>query len=187
MKISSKSRHFCFREWRHIGVMAPVITGKRHVVAWFVQAYSNGIIQGPHNWPLCEGNPPITDGFLSQMTNNAESVPMSWRLREPCHGVPDIVAYSVATAFNANQGFLFNVLHNIIMNPCANSISGWYIYNVQFGVLCRCISRSMMTSSNGNIFRVTGHLCGEITGPQWIPLTKASDAELWCFLWFASE
>ena len=39
----------------------------------------------------------------------------------------------------------------------------------------------MMTSSNGNIFRVTGPLCGEFTGHQWIPLTKASDADLWCF------
>ena len=38
----------------------------------------------------------------------------------------------------------------------------------------------MMTSSNGNIFCVTGHLCGEFTGPLWIPHTKASDAELWC-------
>ena len=37
----------------------------------------------------------------------------------------------------------------------------------------------MMTSSNGYIFRVTGHLCGEFTGPRWIPHTKASDAELW--------
>ena len=45
----------------------------------------------------------------------------------------------------------------------------------------------MMTSSNGNIFRVTGHLCGEFTGPRWIPRTKASDAGLWCFLWCASE
>ena len=45
----------------------------------------------------------------------------------------------------------------------------------------------IMTSSNGNIFRVTGHLCGEFTGPRWIPRTKASDAELWCFLWYASE
>ena len=27
----------------------------------------------------------------------------------------------------------------------------------------------MMTSSNGNIFRVTGHLCGEFNGPRWIP------------------
>ena len=34
----------------------------------------------------------------------------------------------------------------------------------------------MMTSSNGNIFRVTGLLCGEFTGHRWIPHTKASDA-----------
>ena len=45
----------------------------------------------------------------------------------------------------------------------------------------------MMTSSNENIFRVTGHLCGEFTGPRWIPHTKASDAELWCLLWSAPE
>ena len=31
-------------------------------------------------------------------------------------------------------------------------------------------------------------LCeGESTGYQWIPLTKTSDAELWCFLWCAPE
>ena len=30
----------------------------------------------------------------------------------------------------------------------------------------------MMTSSNGNIFRVTGHLCGEFTGPRWIPAQR---------------
>ena len=30
----------------------------------------------------------------------------------------------------------------------------------------------MMTSSNGNIFRVIGPLCGEFTGHRWIPLTK---------------
>ena len=34
---------------------------------------------------------------------------------------------------------------------------------------------SMMTSSNGKIFRVTDRLCE-------IPLTKANGAELWCFL-----
>ena len=41
----------------------------------------------------------------------------------------------------------------------------------------------MMTSSNGNIFRVSGPLVGEFTGHQWIPLTKASDAELWINDW----
>ena len=34
----------------------------------------------------------------------------------------------------------------------------------------------MMTSSNGNIFRVTGPLCGEFTGPVEFPDTKASNA-----------
>ena len=37
------------------------------------------------------------------------------------------------------------------------------------------------------VFRVTGPLCGEFTGHRWIPLTKASDAELWCFLWSPPE
>ena len=36
-------------------------------------------------------------------------------------------------------------------------------------------------------FHVTGPLCGEFTGHRWIPLTKASDAELWCFLWSVPE
>ena len=38
-----------------------------------------------------------------------------------------------------------------------------------------------MTSSNGNIFRVTGPLCGEFTGHRWIPMTKASGAQLLVF------
>ena len=42
-----------------------------------------------------------------------------------------------------------------------------------------------MTSPNGNIFRITGPLCGEFTGHRWIPLTKTSYAEIWCFLWSA--
>ena len=45
--------------------------------------------------------------------------------------------------------------------------------------------RYMMTPSNGNLFRVTGLLCGEFTGHWWIPRTKTSGAELWCFLWSA--
>ena len=53
--------------------------------------------------------------------------------------------------------------------------------------LCLYTIKFMMTSSNGNFFRITGHLYGEFTGSRWIPRTKASDAELWCFLWSASE
>ena len=48
-------------------------------------------------------------------------------------------------------------------------------------------SALVMTSSNGNILRVTGLLCGEFTGHRWIPHTNASYAGLWCFLWSAPE
>ena len=43
--------------------------------------------------------------------------------------------------------------------------------------------RNMMTSSNGNIFRVTGPLWGESTDHLWLLLIKVSDAEPWYFLW----
>ena len=46
---------------------------------------------------------------------------------------------------------------------------------------------SMMTSSNGIIFRVTDPLCGEFTGNRWIPTTTASGSGLWCLLWSAPE
>ena len=42
----------------------------------------------------------------------------------------------------------------------------------------------MVTLSNVNIFRVTGAMWGESTGHRWIPLTKASDAEL-CFFFIS--
>ena len=38
-----------------------------------------------------------------------------------------------------------------------------------------------MTSSNGNSFRVTSPFWWESSGHRWVPLRKASDAELWCF------
>ena len=34
---------------------------------------------------------------------------------------------------------------------------------------------------------LTGPLCGEFSSHRWIPCTKASNAELWCFLWSAPE
>ena len=37
------------------------------------------------------------------------------------------------------------------------------------------------------VFHITAPLWGESTGHWWIPLTKANDAELWCFLWSAPE
>ena len=58
-------------------------------------------------------------------------------------------------------------------------------YNYLYGYNYLFMPKFMMTSSNGNIFRVTGYLCGEFAGHRWIPLTKASDAEIWYFRWYA--
>ena len=45
-----------------------------------------------------------------------------------------------------------------------------------------CSSRHMMTSSNGNIFHVTGPLCGEFTGefPSQRPVTRSFDVSSIC-------
>ena len=48
-------------------------------------------------------------------------------------------------------------------------------------------SNIMMTSLNGNIFHLTGPLCGELTGHRWIPITRSSDVELCYFLWSAPD
>ena len=49
---------------------------------------------------------------------------------------------------------------------------------------CALFGLYMMTSSNGNIFCVTGHLCGEFTGPRWIPrkrpVTRSFNVSLTC-------
>ena len=55
--------------------------------------------------------------------------------------------------------------------------SAWHMMKYVYAHYCIYI----MISSNGNIFHVTSLLCREFT------YTKASDAELWCFLWSAPE
>ena len=62
------------------------------------------------------------------------------------------------------------------------SSAKWRPYCLGLNVLMK-----ILMSLNGNIFGVAGPLCGEFTGHRLIPLTKASDAELWCFLWSALE
>ena len=50
----------------------------------------------------------------------------------------------------------------------------WLQYHTASLTYGACLNarRFKMTSSNGNIFCVTGPLCGEFTGHRWIPLTK---------------
>ena len=83
------------------------------------------------------------------------------------------------------DGLLYHILWNMhcFVLFCYGGLLGLlYIRGSHMGN-----GKFMMTSSNVNIFRATGHLCGEFTGHRWITHTKASDAVLWCFLWSAPE
>ena len=88
--------------------------------------------------------------------------------------VHDICAYHQKYSFST---FMIYAKH------VANSRLGMYLPTYRSISKTRDVLLYMdiMTSSNGNIFRVTGHLWGESTGDRWIPLTKASNAHLWYF------
>ena len=77
----------------------------------------------------------------------------------------------------------------ILLSQHANLFCDEKLYNVSLAYLEMVyfvifVAEEMvshkMASSNENIFRITGLLCREFTGHQWIPRT---DAELWSFLW----
>ena len=61
------------------------------------------------------------------------------------------------------------------MSSFLRSFRHWLFRNVSKMITSFALTEVdliMMTSSNGNIFRVTGHLCGEFTGPRWIPAQR---------------
>ena len=54
-----------------------------------------------------------------------------------------------------------------------NNNHWWFFLLVKLSTLAH-VQVSMITASNGNIFRVTGPLRGELTGHRWIPLTMVT-------------
>ena len=86
--------------------------------------------------------------------------------------------------------FPFNDVIMSVLKWCIMYFGIWRVYTAGFSTqrlrLCR-YGWYMVTSSNGNRFRVNSPLWGQSTGHMWIPLAKASDAELWYFLWSALE
>ena len=71
-------------------------------------------------------------------------------------------------------------VHILLWSVLPPGLPGWYSSFVITSVLCY-----IMTTSNGNIFLVTGPLCRKFTGHLWIPRTKVSGVGLWYFLWSA--
>ena len=63
-----------------------------------------------------------------------------------------------------DETFLGSLIYMIVLLMC-----GLKMAIIQPGPV---LIDTMMTSSNGNIFRVTGHLCGEFTGPGEFPTQR---------------
>ena len=78
-----------------------------------------------------------------------------------------------------------NALENVVFQIVTILSLPQWVNTCLFSKICSLykVFNCMMTSSNGNIFRVTSLLWGEFIGQWWIPITTASDVELWCFLW----
>ena len=124
----------------------------------------------------CEGNPSVTDGFPSQRASYVENVSIWWRR----HAHP--------------VGLLHQHWNNLTIAPVPVK-QPWRIW-------LKRSHRSLRNSYNHNEtrhskphddvikwkhFPRTWPFVRGIHRSRWIPHTKASDAELWCFLWSASE
>ena len=79
----------------------------------------------------------------------------------------------------------FRITNGVCLHDAIHSVCREYITcekanasNFNIRTAHPCSIKFMMTSSNGNIFCVTGPLCGEFTGHRRIPLTKASEGAL---------
>ena len=69
------------------------------------------------------------------------------------------------------QGCLMWVQRMICALPM--SLMWWIWYDISLGrIKAKRVCEPMMTSSNGNIFRVTDPLCGEFTGPGEFPTQR---------------
>ena len=120
-------------------------------------------------------NSPGTGEFSAQKASDAEKVFIWWRHHVICKSTPCAIWSKGCTQDFRDKSLAYYFIRwkQHVYSYCfVTSGTNW---NDHDDVI------------NGNIFRVTGHLCGEFTGDRWIPRTKASDAELWRFLWSASK
>ena len=165
---------------------------------------------------LCAGNSPVTGEFPTQRASNAENVSIWWRHNGSCYFslTQEQIAGNkcqIGHTLSAQSSHYINQYWSSLLTHVCVTQRQWFKSVRPNGKIAMAIvllhwyakfahatafiatgyvegfQNDMVTSSNGNIFRVTGHLCGEFTGQRWIPSTRASDAELRYFLWSAPE
>ena len=164
---------------------------------------------------LRAGNSLVTGKFPAQMARNAENISIWWRhhvtdtyrlwqylwrgkgghmkANEDQHihflDITEVGYFNSCVAYNRHLSMnLYVLLTNptwttisqYYLNPC-NGLVYWHIYaSLDLSVLHDDVIK-------WKHFPRTGPLCGEFTGRRWIPLTKCSDVELWCFVWSEPE
>ena len=161
---------------------------------------------------LCEGNPLISGGFSSQRISCSEVGCFPEQTVERRVDLP-LIPYA-RTGRQMDRRSETNILANnfvvwgIMMLMCCHCNASNRTDKLDNekvidkgdtkGNLCNsfhkptvCWCHHMIPNHDDVIkrkhFRFTGLLCGEFTDHRSIPGTKASDAELWCFVWSAPE
>ena len=108
--------------------------------------------------PLCLG--------LNELNNNVGTTEIYMYLKNTCL-VLNVMINVVLSKISIKSSYLYQlpnwrwILHPIIILSC------WWS-----GATYWCCCKGMMTSSNGNISRVTGPLCVEFTGPGEFPAQR---------------
>ena len=111
----------------------------------------------------------VLDSLLGQSTGEFQALPFCWSF---CMFVYFRKPKMRRTCFRHLKGCI--ILQILVCGKISN-----------FLFLCHLSSWWRHQMKTFSIFRVTGPLWGESTGPQRIPFTKASGTELWCFVWSA--
>ena len=121
--------------------------------------------------------------------------------KKKCNVLSNILFLKISDGFNAYSVTAFHnelskqktfrrkrKLHRNRTTNCTNcaglsrtSTSKYALHTMKYrcGESGKTVCIFISTSSNGNIVRVTGYLCGEFTGHRWSPRTQASDVCVW--------
>ena len=165
-------------KWRHKGVKAFPTKATGVFIQQLALANNNENIKGPHRWSCASG----IKCWLAPYNMAIWSFACHKVMFLVCYGILqfwwcEIASYmwqqwATLLHFFSTYSSLFKAhsMNDILQNE---SMHGWYAW------------RAAIMMIKWKLFPHTGPLCGEFTSHRWIPLTKASDAELWCFLWSA--
>ena len=139
---------------------------------------------------LCAGNSPVTGEFPAQMASNPVNVSIWWRHHDAAADDDGygccVYSYAMMGCYGDYDGVVimmmwwnYDVMRwwfdaMMMVMGIANLVMRWYI------LWCDDVIK-------WNHFPRYWPFVRGIHRSRWIPCTKASDAELWCFLWSVPE